>query len=170
MNLKTTDLFEILQVINRLGLKEELKGLALGQGVNFEKKRVFAIKQKEYFDKVVKAIETKMPYKEYEGLSLEEQDKMLVEVANKALIKEGKEIEKLTLEINQLSIDEIFDLIYIAVIERFHSNQDVIFRALSKIFKVDIDEIREQAPIKTLKMIKELINSKDLRESIEVFM
>lgn len=170
VHLNTMQGLELINVINKLGLKEKLKTLVLGQGESGEKKIAYMKMQNEYMHKVVELIETKMPKSEYDELSLDEQTKVLNDVMTDEVAEMGTRLNVIASEVNTMAANEGFDLFYTAVIERFYSNKDVILKALASIYDIKVKELEKQNLAVTGLMIKKIIESPDIHEFIKVFL
>ncbi|MCR6516328.1 hypothetical protein M4I33_15805 [Clostridium sp. LY3-2] len=170
VHLNTLQGLELINVINKLGLKDKLKGLVLGQGESGEKKLAYMKLQNDYMNKVIELIETKIPKKEYDELTLEEQTKVLESVMTDEVSEMGAKINILSEEVNNLAANEGFELFYTAVIERFYSNKEIIFKFLSSIFDVKPKELEKQGIASTGVMIKKVMECNDIKEFIEVFL
>ncbi|MDU1053442.1 hypothetical protein [Clostridium baratii] len=170
IHLNTMQGLELINVINKLGLKEKLKTLVLGQGESGDKKIAYMKMQNEYMNKVIELIETKMSKKEYDELSLDEQTKVLNEVMTDEVAEMGNKLNIMADEVNTIAANEGFDLFYTAIIEKFYGNKDIILKALSSIYDVKVKELEKQNLVATGLMIKKIINSPDIQEFIKVFL
>ncbi|MBW4873568.1 MAG: hypothetical protein KZY55_05845, partial [Paeniclostridium sp.] len=168
--LNTMQGLELINVINKLGLKDKLKDLVLGQGESGDKKIEYMKLQNEYMHKVIELIETKMPKKEYDELPEAEQTKILNEVMTDEIAEMGARLNVIASEVNTMAANEGFDLFYTAVIERFYGNKDVIFKALSSIFNVKTKELEKQELAATALMIKKIMESPDIQAFMKVFL
>ncbi|MGL6187065.1 MAG: hypothetical protein ACRC1T_16970 [Clostridium chrysemydis] len=170
VHLNTLQSLELINVINKLGLKDKIKDLVLGQGVAGEKKLAYIKLQNDYMNKVVELIETQIPKKEYDELLLEEQTKVLESVMTEEVAEMGAKLNKLAEEVNTISANEGFDLFYTAVIERFYSNKEIILKALSSIYEIKVKDLEKQSIANTALMIKKIMESPDIQAFIEVFL
>lgn len=170
VHLNTMQGLELINVINKLGLKDKLKTLVLGQGESGDKKIAYMKLQNEYMNKVIELIETKMSKKEYDELSVDEQTKVLNEVMTDEIAEMGNKLNIMADEVNTMAANEGFDLFYTAIIERFYANKDVILKALSTVYDVKVKELEKQNLAATGLMIKKIIESPDIQEFIKVFL
>ncbi|OPX48499.1 hypothetical protein [Clostridium thermobutyricum] len=170
LKINTEKGLEIINVINKLGLKEKVKDVVIGDEIVRNKKIAVQIKENQYHENVLKLIEKKMTKSEYDSLSTEEQEMFLKENLTKDLIKQGNELNNTKLELSNYIQEYGFDLIYTAIIERFYGNKDLIYKTLASLFNTDIEIIKNQSLNETIKMIKELLECQDLKEVINIFM
>lgn len=170
LKINTEKGLEIINVINKLGLKEKVKDVVIGDEIVRNKKIAVQIKENQYHENVLKLIEKKMTKSEYDSLSPEEQEIFLKENLTKDLIKQGNELNNTKLELSNYIQEYGFDLIYTAIIERFYANKDLIYKTLASLFNTDIEIIKKQSLNETIKMIKELLECQDLKEVINIFM
>lgn len=170
LKINTEKGLEIINVINKLGLKEKVKDVVIGDEIVRNKKIAVQIKENQYHENVLKLIEKKMTKSEYDSLSPEEQEIFLKENLTKDLIKQGNELNNTKLELSNYIQEYGFDLIYTAIIERFYGNKDLIYKTLASLFNTDIEIIKNQSLNETIKMIKELLECQDLKEVINIFM
>lgn len=170
VHLNTMQGLELINVINKLGLKDRLKTLVLGQGESGNKKINYMKLQNEYMHKVIELIETKMPKVKYDELPQEEQSEILNEIMTDEVAEMGNRLNVILSEVNSLAANEGFDLFYTAIIERFYGNKDVILKSLASIYDIKVKELEKQNLAATGLMIKKIIKSPDIQEFIKVFL
>lgn len=170
VTLNTQQGLELINIINKLGLKEQLKEIALGTGETGKKKRALLIKERQYQQKVLELIEEKLPREEFEKLNEFDKNTLLKDVLTEDVIKMGNELNRMQQEVNEIASLDAFDLFYTAVIERLYGNQDVIFNALSSIYNVKTKDLKKQSFVETGLMIKKIIKSPDIQNFIKVFL
>lgn len=170
LKINTEKGLEIINVINKLGLKEKVKDVVIGDEIVRNKRMAVQIKENQYHENVLKLIEKKMTKSEYDSLSPKDQEIFLKENLTKDLIKQGNELNNTKLELSNYIQEYGFDLIYTAIIERFYGNKDLIYKTLASLFNTDIEIIKKQSINETIKMIKELLKCQDLKEVINIFM
>lgn len=170
VTLNTQQGLELINVINKLGLKEQLKEIALGTGETGKKQRAYAVKEQQYKQNVLNLIENVMTKEKFDSLKEEEQVKVLENVITEDVQAMKKELDKMASEINITAENEGFDLFYTAVIERLYGNQDVIFNALSSIYNVKTKDLKKQSFVETGLMIKKVITCNDIKNIMNVFL
>ena len=170
VTLNTKQELELVNVINKLGLKEQLKAIMFGNGEIGAAKKAYLVKEEQYRTLVIDLVENKMDYEEYEHLEQEEKNQILNEVLTDDAIKMGNELNKMENELAELNKQEAFDLFYTAIIERLYSNQDVVFKALAEIYEVKPKEIANQELTVTGLMIKKIMECKEIESFMKVFL
>lgn len=170
VTLNTKQGLELINVINKLGLKDQLKEFALGTGETGKKKRALLIREQQYHQAVLSLVEQRMTKEEFDNLGEAEKNCFLKEILTEDVIKMSNELNKMQEELNELAGADAFDLFYTAVIERLYSNQDVIFKTLASIYYVKVKDLEKQKFVETALMIKKIIESPDIQNFIKVFL
>lgn len=170
VNINTKQTFEVINVINKLGLKEQVKDAMFGTVEMNSVKKTLLIKEEKYKALIMDLIETKMDYEEYEKLEQDEKNKILNEVLTNDAIKMGNELNQIINELNELAKIGGFDLFYTAIFERLYGNQEVVFKALANIYSVKAKEIEKQDPDVTFLMVKKIWECKQLKNLMKVFL
>lgn len=170
VSINTKQGLELINVIKKLGIKEEIKGVLFGNGLNTELNEQYLKKQQAYRSLIIDLVEKEMPYEDFEALEKEEQNKILNDVINQEAKEAAKELGDLEKKLAKANEEGAFNLFYTAIIDRLYSNQDVIYTALSSIYGIKVKEIEKQELSSTILMIKKIIQSKDIKTVMKLFL
>ncbi|WP_338627504.1 hypothetical protein QJR52_06150 [Clostridium baratii] len=159
---------EIFNLINKIGIKEELKKMFFGDEKIRQLKISYDLKNKEYGEAIQKLILEHMDSKEFKALKKDEQTRFLNKNATEYLLNLQQEVRKLELEINIFSGDTGFDLISV-VMDRYYSNQDLFYKVLGSLYKMTEEGVAEQSFSVIVAMLKKIMTCDDMRGIMEVF-
>lgn len=170
VTIDTKQTLEIINAINKLGLKEQVKDLMFGTVEMNSLRKTYLIKEEKYKIIIMNLIENKIDYEKYEELETDEKNLILKEVITDDAIKMGNELNQIENELSELAKIGGFDLFYTAVFERLYGNQEVAFKTLASIYSVKAKEIEKQDPDVTFLMVKKIGECKQLKNLMKVFL
>ena len=159
---------EIFNLINKIGIKEELKKMFFGDEKLRQIKLSYDLKNKELGEIVEKIILEHMDTKEFKSLNKDDKTRFINKNATEELLNLQKDVRKLELEINSFSGDTGFDLISV-IMDRYYSNQELFYKVLGSLYKMTPEGIAEQSFTVIVAMLKRIITCEDMRGIMEVF-
>lgn len=159
---------EIFNLINKIGIKEELKKIFFGDENLRKLKLSYDLKNKEFGEAVEKIILNHMDTKEFRALSKDEKTRFLNNNATEELLNLQRDVRKLELEIQSFSGNTGFDLITV-IMDRYYSNQELFYEVLGSLYKMTAEGVAEQSFAVIVAMLKRIMASEDIKGIVEVF-
>lgn len=159
---------EIFNLINKIGIKEELRNMLFGSEKVKELQIKSTLKNKELGEEVEKIILEHMDTKEFKTLKKDDQTRFLNKYATEKILKIQQEERELKLELKNCSSDSSFDLIAL-IIERYYANQDIFYKTLASLYDITEDEVSEQSFTILVAMIKKITTCDDIKGIMKVF-
>ncbi|MDM0552404.1 hypothetical protein QTG94_14540 [Clostridium perfringens] len=159
---------EIFNLINKIGIKEELKKMFFGDEKLRQLKLNYDLKNKELGEGVEKIILEHMDTKEFKSLNKDDKTRFINENATEELLKLQQEVRKLELEIHSFSGNTSFDLLSV-IMDRYYSNQELFYKVLGSLYKMTPEGIAEQSFSVIVAMLKRIMTSDDIKGIVQVF-
>lgn len=171
LSITTKKGIELLNLINKLGVKNEV--LALFGGGSDDKRNLmmaYSKKQIEFQESLKLDIETKMSIDEYEEIKdANEKAKIIEKVMSLKTRELNIELKALEDKVQSMSLDNTLNLVYTAIIERYYPNATIIEKTLANLFDVKVKEIQEQKINVTFAMLSKILKSEDFQACLKAF-